>query len=172
MEIAEKFWHQALFEKDNHLSDSLRNEIIEIGPANLLIYLFNHYNGAAAMYSCLLMLFPFWKNFSFSEWEEIFRSVTDKNSGQYYLNQNIRSLLGINPGFSKYQEEKPVTISFTDMKIAIGMAIFEQEGLLRKRFENQLIDYGITLIELENISDRLILEGAQSIRGTGTTNSL
>ena len=172
MKIAEKFWNQALFEKDKYLSDSLRDEILEIGPAKFLIYLFNHYNGASAMHSCLLMLFPFWKNFSFTEWEEIFQNVTDKNSGQYYLNYNLKSLLGINPGFSKYQEEKPVAISFTDMKVAIGIAVFEHEGLLRKRLEDQLIGYGITLIELENISDRLIREGAQSIRGTGTTNSI
>lgn len=172
MELAEKFWNQALFEKNKYLSDSLKDEILEVGPTNFLIYLFNHYNGAAAMYSCLLMLFPFWKNFSFSEWEEIFQGVTDKNAGQYYLNHDLKSLLGINPGFSKYQEEKPVAISFTDMKVALGIVVFEHEGLLRKRLEDQLIEYGITFIELENISNRLIREGAKSIRGNGTTYPL
>lgn len=164
-ETAARFWNVVLVNKHSTLPDNLREEIQQLGPENLIVYLYNQYNGASVMTGCFLFLFEYWKDFSFSKWHEIFRKITDENSGQYYLTHLFCCYLGINPCFEKYNNLIPTVISFPENQVISGGTIFGSEGSLRKHYEAQLLNYQLTISQLQTISNRLICEGAVSIKG-------
>lgn len=160
----DQFW-QCVLSKKNELPDQLREEISAAGPVNTLVHLFNQYNGASVMNRCFLLLFPFWKDFSLEEWQSVFQQVTDQQAGHYYLSYNFKSLLGIDSAFAKQPRKTPAPLHSPDLRMVSGLAVFELNEPMRKRYEEQLASYGITLDVLKTISDRLMKENAESTRG-------
>lgn len=169
-DLEREFWDKTGYEAKPHIAIELKPKIDEVGFVNFLSYIFLNNTGSSFLESTFLNSFELWKDLPYNKWKEFFEA-TNGHSCEYYTSHLFQEYLGISAETSK--EFEPISsITFPDKRHRKGYAIFElgmDYPVLDMRVKI-LSDYSITLDELRNISDRLISEGAISLRGLGTTS--